>query len=64
MLPVERRRPEREGIVVKATVKMTSAERGQNRDGCFLFGAVVDNEFQMVLDPYETRCNGDQTSAQ
>ncbi|RUX48822.1 hypothetical protein EOA33_14435 [Mesorhizobium sp. M4A.F.Ca.ET.050.02.1.1] len=53
-----------DGIVVKATVKMASAERGQYKDECFLFGAVVDNEFQMVRDPYETKCNETQTSAQ
>lgn len=52
-----------DGIVVKATVKMASAERGQYKDECFLFGAVVDNEFQMVRDPYETRCNDAQTSS-
>lgn len=39
-----------DGIVVKATVKMASAERGQYKDECFLFGAVVDNEFQMARD--------------
>jgi hypothetical protein len=50
------------GIVLKATVKMASAERGQYKDECFLFGAVVDNEFQMVRDPYESKCNTD-TSA-
>ncbi|WP_189546487.1 hypothetical protein, partial [Mesorhizobium sp. M2E.F.Ca.ET.209.01.1.1] len=49
-----------DGIVVKATVKMASAERGQYKDECFLFGAVVDNEFQMVRDPYETKCNETQ----
>ncbi|MGX8012332.1 hypothetical protein ACVDG8_026895 [Mesorhizobium sp. ORM8.1] len=43
---------------------MASAERGQYKDECFLFGAVVDNEFQMVRDPYETKCNETQTSAQ
>ncbi|MGX5799634.1 peptidoglycan-binding domain-containing protein [Bradyrhizobium sp. Arg314] len=53
-----------DGIVVKATVKMASAERGQYRDECFLFGAVVDSEFQMVRDPYESTCNDTQTSAQ
>ncbi|WP_189587355.1 hypothetical protein, partial [Mesorhizobium sp. M8A.F.Ca.ET.208.01.1.1] len=53
-----------DGIVVKATVKMASAERGQYKDECFLFGAVVDNEFQMVRDPYETKCNETQISAQ
>ncbi|MFD2051874.1 peptidoglycan-binding protein [Mesorhizobium calcicola] len=53
-----------DGIVVKATVKMASAERGQYKDECFLFGAVVDNEFQMVRDPYESKCNDTQTSAQ
>jgi hypothetical protein len=53
-----------DGIVVKATVKMASAERGQYKDECFLFGAVVDNEFQMVRDPYESKCSDTQTSAQ
>ncbi|ANN60704.1 hypothetical protein EFV37_31650 [Mesorhizobium loti] len=53
-----------DGIVVKATVKMASAERGQYKDECFLFGAVVDKEFQMVRDPYESKCNETQTSAE
>ncbi len=51
-----------DGIFVRTTVKMTSAERGQYKDECFLFGAVVDNEFQMVRDPYESKCGAD-TSA-
>ncbi|MBZ9757014.1 hypothetical protein LB524_17135 [Mesorhizobium sp. ESP6-5] len=53
-----------DGIVVKATVKMASAERGQYQDECFLFGAVVDNEFQMVRDPYESKCNETNTPTQ
>ncbi|MBZ9759260.1 peptidoglycan-binding protein [Mesorhizobium sp. ESP6-5] len=52
-----------DGIVVKATVKMASAERGQYKDECFLFGVVVDGEFQMVRDPYESRCNDTDASA-
>ncbi len=32
------------GIFVKTTVKMSSAQRGQYKDECFVFGAVVDNE--------------------
>lgn len=52
-----------DGIVVRATVKMASAERGQYKDECFLFGAVVDNEFQMVRDPYESKCSDTDTSA-
>lgn len=51
-----------DGVIVKTTVKMASAERGQYKDECFLFGAVVDNEFQMVRDPYESKCETD-TSA-
>ncbi|ESY86403.1 hypothetical protein X739_11870 [Mesorhizobium sp. LNHC220B00] len=51
-----------DGIFIKTTVKMASAERGQYKDECFLFGAVVDNEFQMVRDPYESTCDAD-TSA-
>lgn len=52
-----------DGIVIKATVKMVSAERGQYKNECFLFGAVMDNEFQMVRDPYESKCNDTETSA-
>ncbi|TPJ22578.1 peptidoglycan-binding domain-containing protein [Mesorhizobium sp. B2-8-3] len=52
-----------DGIVVKVTVKMASAERGQYKDECFLFGAVMDGEFQMVRDPYESRCNDTDASA-
>ncbi|BCH05352.1 hypothetical protein MesoLj131b_73510 (plasmid) [Mesorhizobium sp. 131-2-5] len=48
-----------DGIFVRTTVKMASAERGQYKDECFLFGAVVDNEFQMVRDPYESKCDAD-----
>lgn len=51
-----------DGIVIKATVKMASAERGQYKDECFLFGAVVDHEFEMIRDPYESKCNDTQTS--
>lgn len=53
-----------DGILVKATVKMASAVRGQYKDECFVFGAVVDNEFQMVRDPYESKCNDAESSAQ
>lgn len=53
-----------DGIVVKATVKMASGERGQYKDECFLFGAVLDKEFQMVRDPYESKCSDTQTPAQ
>ncbi|ESY55559.1 MULTISPECIES: peptidoglycan-binding protein [unclassified Mesorhizobium] len=52
-----------DGIVVKATVKMASAERGQYKDECFLFGAVIDGEFQMVRDPYESKCTDTDASA-
>ncbi|WP_192246807.1 hypothetical protein [Mesorhizobium silamurunense] len=52
-----------DGIVVKTTVKVASAERGEYKDECFLFGAVVDYEFQMMRDPYESKCDAD-TSAQ
>lgn len=44
-------------------MKMASAERGQYKAECFLFGAVVDNEFQMVRDPYKSKCNDTDTSA-
>ncbi len=57
-----------DGIVVRATVKTPGAERGQYKDECLLFGAVVDNEFQIVRDPYESdpyesKCNDTDTSA-
>ncbi|RXT36115.1 hypothetical protein B5V01_30405 [Mesorhizobium erdmanii] len=51
-----------DGIVVRATVKMASAERGQYKDECFLFGAVIDSEFKMVRDPYESKCDDTDTS--
>ncbi|MER9171644.1 hypothetical protein NKI12_30900 [Mesorhizobium australicum] len=51
-----------DGIVVKATVKMASAERGQYKDECFLLAAVMDGEFQMVRDPYESRCTDTEAS--
>ncbi|UCI31779.1 peptidoglycan-binding domain-containing protein [Mesorhizobium sp. B4-1-4] len=51
-----------DGIIVRTTVKMASAERGQYKDECFLFGAVVDNEFQMLRDPYESKCDNDMSA--
>jgi len=52
-----------QAIIVQADVKMKSAERGEYRDECFIFGAVIDNEFQMVRDPYEAHCNNDTSAA-
>lgn len=51
-----------DGIVVKTTVRMASAERGQYKEECFLFGAVVDNEFHMMRGSNESKCDAD-TSA-
>jgi len=42
---------------------MASAERRRCKDECFPFGAVIDNEFQMVRDPYESKCTDKDTSA-
>ncbi len=46
-----------EAIIIKTVVKMASAERGEYKDECFVFGAVIDNEFKMLRDPYEARCD-------
>ncbi|MES0058375.1 hypothetical protein [Mesorhizobium sp. M0041] len=51
-----------EAIIIKTVVKMASAERGEYKDVCFIFGAVIDNEFKMVRDPYEARCEKDASS--
>lgn len=48
-------------IRFKTVVKIASAERGEYRDECFLFGAVLDEEFNMVRDPYESSCGEDQS---
>ena len=36
-----------EAIIIKTVVKTASAERGEYKDECFVFGAVIDNEFKM-----------------
>ncbi|MFC3219954.1 peptidoglycan-binding protein [Tianweitania populi] len=46
-----------EAIVLRATVKLASAERGEYRDECFLLGAVLDEEFSAVRDPVEAGCD-------
>ncbi|MER9602785.1 hypothetical protein [Mesorhizobium sp. M0243] len=51
-----------EAIIIKTVVKTASAERGEYKDECFVFGAVIDNEFKMVRDPYEARCEKDTSS--
>ncbi|MER9313518.1 hypothetical protein NKI51_30390 [Mesorhizobium australicum] len=51
-----------EAIIIKTVVKTASAERGEYKDECFVFGAVIDNEFKMVRDPYEARCEKDASS--
>ncbi|ESX09973.1 hypothetical protein X768_16655 [Mesorhizobium sp. LSJC265A00] len=51
-----------EAIIIKTVVKMASAERGEYKDECFVFGAVIDNEFKMVRDPYEAKCEKDASS--
>lgn len=45
-----------EAIIIKTVVKMASAERGEYKNECFVFGIVIDNEFKMLRDPYEERC--------
>lgn len=51
-----------EAIIIKTVVKTASAERGEYKDACFVFGAVIDNEFKMVRDPYEATCEKDASS--
>ncbi|RWK54465.1 hypothetical protein [Mesorhizobium sp.] len=51
-----------EAIIIKTVVKMASAERGEYKDECFVFGAVIDNEFNVVRDPYEATCEKDASS--
>ncbi|WP_448954850.1 hypothetical protein [Labrys neptuniae] len=52
-----------QAIVVQADVKIKSAERGEYKDACFILGAVIDAEFQMVRDPYEAPCSDDTSAA-
>ncbi|MGJ4859507.1 peptidoglycan-binding protein [Labrys sp. La1] len=52
-----------QAIIVQADVKMKSAERGEYKDACFIFGTVIDTEFQMVRDPYEAPCSDDTSAA-
>jgi hypothetical protein len=47
-----------DAIIIEAVVKTESAERGGYKDECFMFGAVIDNEFEMVRDPYEATLQG------
>lgn len=52
-----------QAIIVQTDVKMKSAERGEYKDACFIFAAVIDTEFQMVRDPYEAPCSDDTSAA-
>ncbi|MES0213434.1 hypothetical protein NKJ93_30815 [Mesorhizobium sp. M0028] len=49
-------------IIIKTVVKLASAERGEYKEECFVFGAVMDDEFKMVRDPYEASCGNDTSS--
>ena len=45
-----------DALVTKAELKFRSRERGEYRSECFLFGIVLDDEFEMERDPVASPC--------
>jgi beta-phosphoglucomutase-like phosphatase (HAD superfamily) len=50
-----------EALVTKAGFKLKSRERGEYRTQCFLFGIVLDDEFEMERDPVAAPCADEAT---
>ena len=45
-----------DAVVIETRIKLLSRERGEYQNHCFLLGAVIDGEFDMVRDPIEAAC--------
>jgi peptidoglycan hydrolase-like protein with peptidoglycan-binding domain len=50
-----------DALVTQAVFKLKSRERGEYRSECFLFGIVLDDEFEMERDPVAAPCKDEKT---
>ncbi len=53
-----------EAVVIKTSVTTKNAVRGEYSDACFVFGYLIDNEFEMRRDPITLPCETASTGLQ